>query len=185
MSIDTLTECASCAHSRQVSKISELLAESMGYAPDEIAVIQQAALLHDIGKINISDKILNKPGILTPEEYELVKTHTTSGYNEIIKVIDSLTLAAEVCRDHHERPDGSGYNGGVTGEHIHPYSSIVAAADVFDALYSERSYKEAWVIDKIIKYFQENSGTQFDAAIVERLLLNIENIQSLYNQGVE
>ena len=182
MSIDELADYDFCAHSRQVAEISALLAESAGYSQEEIVIIKQAALFHDLGKGDIPAQILNKSGALTPEEYELVKTHTTLGYDKIIKVIDALSAAAVVCRDHHECPDGSGYGSGVKDEGIHPYSNIVAAADVFDALYSERPYKEPWDTGKIKEFFQTRSGTQFDAEVVKLLLSNIENIKCLYKR---
>jgi putative nucleotidyltransferase with HDIG domain len=181
MNLDGLVKDACFAHSRQVSKISALLAQRAGYAQDEVMVIEQAALYHDIGKTDIPSEILNKPGALTQMEYEIVKTHTALGYERIAEAAKTLTIAAMVCREHHERPDGSGYSG-MTATGIHPYSKLIAVADVFDALYSRRAYKESWGIPEIRRYFSEQSGTQFDAEIVQILLLAVENILALYRE---
>ena len=177
MNIDTLSKCACFTHSRQVAKISAWLAESIGYSPDEAAVVEQAGLFHDIGKSDIPKQILNKPGALTQDEYAIVKTHTALGYNKIIEAINALTIAAAVCRDHHERPDGSGYYG---SRDTHPYAKLIAVADVFDALYSKRAYKDAWDMDRIKSYFHTQAGTQFDADIVRLLFSDIETVLLLY-----
>ena len=181
MNLNSLVESTCFTHSRQVSKISELLAERAGYTSDEAAIIGQAALYHDIGKTEIPVHILNKPGALTSEEFEVVKTHTTLGFNKINETIDILSIAADICRDHHERPDGAGY-GGVSEGDIHPYTKLITVADVFDALYSKRAYKEAWDIDRIRTFFREQAGAQFDAVIVTLLLSILDKILSLYQE---
>ena len=182
MNLDSLVERTCYTHSRQVSKICAMLAEKAGYAPDEVAVIEQASLYHDIGKTDIPESILNKPGSLTPEEFEIVKTHTAHGYNRIMDAISVLTVAAGVCRDHHERPDGAGY-GGMAGGDVHPYTKLISTVDVFDALYSKRAYKEAWDIARIKAFFLDQSGTQFDADIVKLLLSVIDRVLPLYGSG--
>jgi len=179
MNLETLIESTCFAHSKQVSMISALMAESAGYPPGEISAIRQAALYHDIGKSDIPEQILNKPGALTPEEYEIVKTHTARGYSKITDAVNVLSIAADVCRDHHERPDGSGYCG-MTDREIHPYSKIISVADVFDALYSRRSYKEAWDMEKIREFFSTQSGKQFDAGFVKLLFAKMGEILALY-----
>ena len=179
MNIETLINHTCYAHSRQVSKISALLAENAGYSPDETSLIEQAALYHDIGKTDIPENILNKPGSLTPEEFAVVKTHTVLGYAQITDTINILTIAADVCRDHHERPDGAGY-GGVSGRNIHPYTKLITVADVFDALYSKRAYKEAWGMTEIQSFFQAQAGTQFDSGLVMLLFSIIDKILPLY-----
>jgi putative nucleotidyltransferase with HDIG domain len=168
------------AHSKQVAEISALLAAAAGYSEDETALIKQAALYHDIGKMDIPSAILNKPGKLTPEEFEIVKTHTALGHKEILETIEVLAIAARVCREHHERIDGTGYCQ-ISGGDIHPYAKLIAAADVFDALFSQRSYKAAWDIRQICEYFREQSGKQFDCEIVKLLLSAIDAILPLYN----
>ena len=177
MNLDTLVENTCFAHSRQVSKISALLAECAGYSPDQAAIIEQAALYHDIGKSDIPEYILNKPGALTPEEFAVVKTHTALGYDKIRDTINILSAAADVCRDHHERPDGAGYRGMTN---IHPYTKLISVADVFDALYSKRAYKAGWSVAEIRDYFKACSGTQFDEGIVALLFSVIDRILLLY-----
>jgi len=179
MDLDSLIKHTCFGHSRQVSKISALLAESSGFSPDDTSVIEQAALYHDIGKSDIPEQILNKPGALTPDEFEVVKTHTVNGYNKITNTISVLNVAAEVCRDHHERLDGTGY-GGIAGPGIHPFVKLISVADVFDALYSKRSYKAAWGVPEILVYFKEQSGTQFDSEVVLLLSSVIDRILPLY-----
>jgi len=181
MTLETLINHTCFTHSRQVSKISALLAECAGYSPDETALIEQAALYHDIGKTDIPEQILNKPGALTREEFAIVKTHTELGFNKITETVHILTVAADICRDHHERPDGAGY-GGIKDRDIHPYTKLISVADVFDALYSKRAYKEAWDIDKIRGFFHEQSGAQFDAGIVMLLFSVLDKVLPLYHQ---
>jgi HD-GYP domain-containing protein (c-di-GMP phosphodiesterase class II) len=157
------------------------MANRAGYSPDEAAVIEQAALYHDIGKSDIPGRVLNKPGPLTEYEFSLIKTHTSLGYSKILNSIRVLTVAAAVCLDHHERPDGSGYNGR-SGTDVHPYTRLVAVADVFDALYSKRAYKEAWDINHIRDYFKAQSGTQFDKDSVNLLFAGLDEILLLYRE---
>ena len=180
MTLNYLVKSSCYTHSKQVSRISELLAKNAGYTPDEAALIGQAALYHDVGKIEIPAHILNKPGPLTSEEFAVVKTHTTLGFNKINEAINILTIAADVCRDHHERPDGAGYSG-ISGCSIHPYTKLITVADVFGALYSKRAYKEAWDIDKIRAFFHEQSGSQFDAGIVALFFSILDKILPLYH----
>ena len=179
MNLDTLIEGTCFDHSRQVARISTVLAQKAGYTPSETAAIEQAALYHDIGKTSIPDAILNKPGPLTPEEFAVVKTHTELGYQKIAEAVGILTVAGDVCRDHHERPDGAGY-GGLCGSAIHPYAKLISVADVFDALYSKRAYKDAWDIARIRAFFQAQAGTQFDAEAVKLLFSALGLILPLY-----
>lgn len=134
-----------------------------------------ASPIHDIGKIAISDQILLKPGKLTPSEFEIVKTHTTIGYN-LLKSSNREVLksAAIIAHEHHERYDGGGYPRGLKGEEIHIYGRIVAVADVFDALGSPRVYKKAWILNDILAYFQEERGKHFDPKLVDILLDNLD-----------
>lgn len=179
MKLESLLESTHFDHSRQVSRISAVLAVSAGYTPEETALIEQAALYHDVGKTDIPQQVLNKPGALTTEEFELVKTHTLLGYKKILDTINILSVAADVCRDHHERPDGTGY-AGIAARDIHPYTRLISVADVFDALYSKRAYKEAWELPKIQSFFLSQSGTQFDAETVKLLLSVIGKVLQLY-----
>lgn len=139
------------------------------------AIMIKAVPLHDIGKIGIPDNILLKPGRLSPEEFEVIKSHTVIG-SEIIK---SLLVSGEdvylshcydICRSHHERWDGSGYPDGLAGTDIPLSARIVAVVDVYDALVSERCYKQAYTQEEALTIIREASGTQFDPDIVSALL---------------
>ncbi len=179
MELETLVTNTRYEHSRQVSKISAILAERAGYSPKEAVSIGQAALFHDVGKVDIPALILNKPGALTPDEFAVVKTHTELGYNRIMESVKVLMLAAEVCRDHHERNDGSGY-AGKTGSDIHPFVKLISVVDIFDALYSQRAYKSRWSISDIRAFFSAHCGTQFDVEVVALLFSSLDIILPLY-----
>jgi putative two-component system response regulator len=157
-------------HTKRVGQISARIAESLGCARDEIELIRRAAPLHDVGKIAISDLMLLKPGKLTAEEFACMKTHTTLG----AKILSGgtfplLKLAEQIALTHHERWDGSGYMG-LREEEIPLPGRIVAVADVFDALTSERAYKNAWSVHEAIAEIQGQSGRQFDPRVVEAFL---------------
>ena len=138
-------------------------------------LLTHASPIHDIGKVAVPDNILLKPGKLTSEEFNIVKTHTTIGYNLLKNSKrEILKAAAIVAHEHHERYDGKGYPRGLKGEEIHIYGRIAAIADVFDALGSPRVYKKAWVINDILKYFKEESGKHFDPKLVDILFDNLD-----------
>lgn len=162
-------------HVKRVSKYSRILAEKYGLSKREIMLITMAAPIHDVGKVGIPDSILLKPGKLTPEEFEIVKTHTTIGYN-LLKSSNREVLksAAIIAHEHHERYDGKGYPRGLKGNHIHIFGRIVGVADVFDALGSPRVYKKAWVMNDILKYFKEEKGKHFDPDLVDILFDNLD-----------
>lgn len=150
-----------------------------------ISDVYQSAPLHDIGKISVSDVILNKPGKLTDEEFDLMKKHTIEGAKIIDKVIDTvpdsdniyLKEARDLALYHHERWDGTGYPYGIAGEEIPLSARIMAVADVFDALVSKRSYKEAYDFDKAISIIEESAGTHFDPLIVKAFINAKEKIR--------
>ncbi len=152
-------------HIRNVSKISATLAIEMGLE-DKAKVLAKAAMLHDIGKIVISNDILRKPGKLTNEEINILRQHIVTGYN-ILSGIDGefFAIARTVVLEHHENYDGTGYLGR-KGDNINLYARIVKVADVFDALVSKRDYKEAWNYEDAINYIFEKSGTEFDPRVV-------------------
>jgi len=183
MGIQELIRDSSFTHSSRVAAISGLMAAALGWLPPEVSAITQAAQLHDVGKADIPPEILNKPGALTPEEYELVKTHTASGCRRIEDAIATLRIAATVCREHHERIDGKGGYIGLAGHEIHPYSKVVAIADVFDALYSKRVYKEPWDASDVCCFFREQAGKQFDAALVALLFALLPEILAMYGDS--
>ena len=181
MDIFTLAANSQYRHSRQVAKISELLAKRLGYSPAEVSVITQAATLHDVGKVDIPPEILSKSGVLSPGEYELVKAHAAAGCRHIEETIRALRVAAIVCKEHHERIGGKCGYLGLSDADIHSYSKLVAVVDVFDALYSKRAYKAPWNIQDICRYFNDQAGLLFDSSIVALLLLSlIPDILRLY-----
>ena len=165
------------AHSHRVSEITKILAEELGFSEDNAENISKASIMHDIGKISIEDTILFKPGKLSKEEFEVVKRHTTTGYN-ILKNsnLPLLKMAADIALYHHERYDGKGYPEGKKGGEIPKECEIVAVADVYEALISKRCYKEPWPHEKVVQYFKENSGSQFSPDVVEALLCNEEEV---------
>ena len=122
------------------------LGRSMGLAPDQLRVIARGAYLHDVGKIGIPDNILNKPEKLTPEEWKIIQTHPQLGF-ELASAAPSLKEALPVILHHHERIDGGGYPGGLSGTDIPLEARVVAVADVWDALTSDRAYRKGWSPD--------------------------------------
>lgn len=162
-------------HVKRVSKYSELLAEEYGLSKRETMLLTHATPIHDIGKIAIPDNILLKPGKLTPEEFHIIKSHTTIGYNLLKNSNREILKAAAIAaHEHHERYDGKGYPRGLQGEEIHIFGRITAIADVFDALGSPRVYKKAWVTNDILKYFREEQGKHFDPDLVDILFDNLD-----------
>lgn len=157
------------SHNYRVTIYAIHLAEAIGAPAVQIAELVKGAFLHDVGKIAISDSILLKPGKLTVEEFEIMKTHTMHGI-DIIKQSSWLTEAAEVVRFHHEKFDGKGYMAGLQGEAIPLNARIFAVADVFDALTSVRPYKEAFSLAKALEIMQNDRGTHFDPAILDAFL---------------
>ena len=148
-----------------------------------------ASPMHDIGKVGIPDAVLNKPGKHTPEEWEIMKTHSEIGYN-ILKSSSRpiLKAAAIVSYTHHEKWDGSGYPEGLSGENIHIFGRITAIADVFDALGSHRVYKKAWELDRILALFAEQRALHFDPVLVDLFLNNLDDfliIRDKYQDKVD
>jgi putative two-component system response regulator len=155
-------------HVSRVALLSRLIAESLGLTPERCRIIYLAAPLHDIGKIGIADAILSKPGKLTPAETTAMRTHVTIGARILEQGSSELVRAAElIAQSHHERWDGKGYPNGLSGEAIPLEGRIVALADVFDALCSERPYKKAWPIDKAYDEIVGLAGSHFDPAVVK------------------
>ncbi len=162
-------------HVKRVSKYSYLLAKKLGFTEEEANLIQLAAPMHDIGKIGIPDSILHKKGKLTKEEFAIMKTHTTIGFDMLKNSKRKIMKAAAIIsHEHHEKWDGSGYPRGLAGEEIHIYGRILSVVDTFDALGSERCYKKAWELDDIIEYLKEKAGKDFDPKVVDILLNNID-----------
>jgi putative two-component system response regulator len=132
-------------HTRRVGRLSLLIGAELGVREDQLALLEQAAALHDVGKIGIPDSILLKRGRLTRVEFERMKAHTTVGADMLAgRNFPLLAMAEEIARTHHERWDGTGYPAGASGSAIPQVGRIVAVADVFDALTHARPYKDAW-----------------------------------------
>lgn len=155
-------------HTERVGHTCALIARELGLPEADITVLRQAAPLHDIGKLGISDSILLKPGKLTPKEFAQIQRHTTDGA-KILSGSDSavLQLAEQIALGHHERWDGTGYPNRLTGDAIPLFARIVALADVFDALTHARPYKRAWTVEDAVAEINRLRGTHFDPAIVD------------------
>jgi len=163
-------------HVKRVAEYSLILARLYGLSLEESLLIKNASPMHDIGKVAIPDAILNKPGKFTQEEFEVMKGHAEMGYRMLKHSNRSiLKAAATLAYQHHERWDGEGYPQGLKGEEIHIYGRITAIADVFDALGSDRVYKKAWPLRKILALFEEEKGKQFDPELVTLFLDNLEH----------
>jgi putative nucleotidyltransferase with HDIG domain len=152
-------------HSQQVTRYSVMIATKLGLDSDAIERIRQAGLLHDIGKLGIPERILLKPSKLTPEEYQIVKEHANLGA-ELLRASSSLQTLIPIIRHHHERFDGNGYPDGLVGENIPMEARIVSVADAIEAMASDRPYREAMGLDKILEELDRNRGNQFDPQIV-------------------
>jgi len=167
-------------HVKRVAEYSKLLALKHGLRPEEAEQIKMASPMHDIGKVGIPDNILNKPGKLTEEEFEIMKTHAQLGH-EMLKGSHQqlLQTAAIISLEHHEKWDGSGYPRGLQGEEIHIYGRITAIADVFDALGHDRVYKKAWPLEKILELFEEGRGKHFDPNLIDLFMANLDDFLAI------
>ena len=167
-------------HVRRVADISRLLALAYGLDPQQADLLRMASPLHDVGKIGIPDAVLNKPGKLTAEEFDLIKTHTTIGYRMLSNSTQPIIKAgAIIARQHHERWDGSGYPLGLKGEEIHIFGRITCLADNYDALRQKRHYKDAWSREETLAYILDNSGSFFEPALVTILAAHIDEIEDI------
>ena len=171
------------AHIVRMAHYSRLICEELSDDPNFVAGVFEAAPMHDVGKLGTPDHILLKPGKLTPEEFEIMKQHAEIGW-VILKDGASpiLRLAAEIARSHHEKFDGSGYPQGLRGEAIPLSGRIVAVADVFDALTSERPYKAAWEIPRAVEFMRQNRGNHFDPACVDAFFSRWEEALEIREQ---
>jgi putative nucleotidyltransferase with HDIG domain len=154
-------------HSERVASYALLLAKEIGkLTKEEQKSFYYACLLHDIGKVNIPDQILMKPGKLTNEEFNIIKTHPTVGA-EAVKNVEGIKDSISVIRSHHERWDGKGYPDQLKGEEIPLLARVSAIADAFDAMTSSRSYREAMPVEEAYRRIMEGNGSQFDPTLVE------------------
>jgi putative two-component system response regulator len=155
-------------HTGRVARTAAALTKILGLSEDHVALIRQAAPLHDIGKLGISDTILLKPGKLTPEELETMRMHAALGAQILSgSSSDVLQLAERIALTHHEWWNGNGYPAHLRGDEIPECGRIVAIADVYDALTHVRPYKEAWPVDRAVDEVHRLCGTQFDPEIIE------------------
>lgn len=167
-------------HVNRVALYSEFLAQKVGLPEKESSLIRMASPMHDIGKVGIPDSILQKPGKLTEEEFEIMKTHSQIGY-EMLKGSKRpiLQAAATIAHEHQEKYDGTGYPRGLKGDEIHIYGRITVVSDVFDALGSERCYKKAWPLDDIVNLFREQKGKHFDPELTQIFLDHVDDFVAI------
>ncbi len=174
-------------HVVRMSKSCQRLAMAAGLDDEFADRILKASPMHDVGKIGIPDNILLKPGKLEPGEWEIMKTHSAIGA-DILGDNDSslMQMAREIALTHHEKWDGSGYPNGLKGEAIPIVGRITAVCDVFDALTSDRPYKDAWPVEKASRFIRENAGSHFDpqlAQTFEEILSDILEIRTIYSDS--
>jgi len=171
-------------HITRMSHYCAILGKAYGMSDEECDMLFHASSMHDVGKIGIPDRILLKPGRLEPEEFSIMKTHTTIG-GELLHTegsSDLLYMAKTIALTHHEKWDGSGYPNGITGNDIPIHGRIAAICDVFDALTSERPYKKAWPIEKAIEEIKSQSGIHFDPELVDLFMNHLSLILDTKNQ---
>ena len=156
-------------HSSRVAKYTAMLARELGCDEETVEKYYRIALLHDVGKVGVPQEVLNKPGKLTDEEFEIIKSHTTQGYDALkeITIMPELAIGAQA---HHERPDGRGYPNHLKGDEIPRVAQIIAVADCFDAMYSTRPYRKRMNFDKVVSIIKEVSGSQLAPDVVDAFL---------------
>lgn len=156
-------------HSERVAKYSEMIAKKMGYSDDDAKTLYIMALMHDVGKIGIPDAIINKPGALTDEEFKIIKSHPVIGA-DILKEVDAFEKISEIALNHHERVDGKGYPNGLTGNEISDEVAIVSVADAYDAMTSQRSYRDIMEQAEVRAEIKKGIGKQFKKQQAEAML---------------
>ncbi len=161
-------------HSKRVAEYSKLIAQRMGKTEAEQEIIYRAGLLHDVGKIRIPVEIINKAGKLTDEEYDLIKIHPVTGYHILRKISEQNDMAI-AAKYHHERYDGKGYPNGLAGEHIPEMARILAVADSYDAMTSNRSYRKGLPQNVVRNEIEKGKGTQFDSVIADIMIQMIDD----------
>lgn len=173
-------------HILRISDYATALSETLKLSDDDIANIRYASPMHDIGKIGIPDKILQKPGKLNSEEWEVMKQHTVIGARMFQGSSSPLLLtASEIALTHHEKFDGSGYPYGKKGDEIPLAGRIVAIVDVFDAITTKRCYKDKWPYEEGIAYIKTLAGTHLDPRLVENFSKIENKIREVYNANVK
>jgi putative two-component system response regulator len=176
------------AHIKRIREYTTLLAKLNGAYEEEAKMIGRMAALHDIGKIAIPDSILAKPGKLTPEEFDIIKTHSSHGKNILEEAFKSNPKAGAIAIDiayfHHEKYDGSGYPLGYKGDNIPINARIVGLVDCFDALANNRAYKKAWMMSDIINYIESESGKSFDPRLVKIFIKHIDKFTDILHKHI-
>ena len=176
---------ATKSHLIVVSALSYALCKELGMSDEKAKLVSLAAMTHDIGKIAISEGILEKEGPLDPDEYEQMKQHTEAGFNILsLQKGKFFETAAVIARQHHENFDGSGYLG-LRGRQIAPAARLVRVVDVVDALLSRRSYKEPWSAEEVRRYIEEGKDTLFDPAVADAFLGCADALLALREQIIE
>ncbi|MBN2796048.1 MAG: DUF3369 domain-containing protein [Clostridia bacterium] len=169
------------SHVQRVSSIAYMIGKYYGLEEEEAQLLRTVAPLHDVGKIGIPESILNKPGKLTPEEFQLMKEHAMIGYRILRgSGLELLEAGALIAKEHHEYWNGNGYPNGLKGEEIHIYGRITIIADVFDALSHDRVYKKAWPFEEVMAFMVEQRGIMFDPDLIDILLNHESEIKMLY-----
>ncbi|MDF2413179.1 HD domain-containing phosphohydrolase [Aeromonas sp. 1HA1] len=170
-------------HVKRVALYTELFCLLLGMSEEQSELIKRASPLHDIGKVGIPDAILHKPGKLTPEEWEIMKTHAQLGQDMLSgSDLALFQIGATIAGNHHEKWNGSGYPRGLKGDSIPLEGRVVALADVFDALGSDRCYKNAWPLDKVLALIEEEKGQHFDPQLVDLMLANLDKFLKIREQ---
>jgi len=174
------------AHILRMAHYSKHIANKLGLSVEQQNLLLEAAPMHDIGKVGIPDSILLKPGKLTDEEFSFMKHHAIIGY-ELLNTSRSplLKVAAEIAYTHHEKFNGSGYPRGLSGNNIALFGRIVAVADVFDALTSERPYKKAWDVEQASQFLRDGSGIHFDPSCVVAFFKNFDDVMEIKNKFMD
>ena len=184
--------CESGDHVQRIHDITKIMLERTrfgeGLTPEEVDSISLAAIMHDVGKIAIPDAILNKPGRLTPEEFEVMKTHAAQGCQMLERIpqlrdSEAYDYACDIARHHHERWDGRGYPDGLKGDEISIWAQIVSLADVYDALVSKRVYKSAFDFETAVQMILDGECGVFNPALLESFLTVEGEIRKLYAPG--
>ena len=166
-------------HVKRVSEYTEVLCKCLGFNDEDSWKISLAAMMHDVGKLMIPESILEKPGKLTAEEFEIVKKHTQYGKQMLeTSPVELFKLSTDIAYNHHEKWDGTGYRG-VKGEDTPVCARCVALADVFDALVSRRAYKEPWPPEKAYEEIVSQRGKQFDPAVVDAFVQNFDKFKDI------
>jgi putative two-component system response regulator len=174
------------AHIVRMANYSRIIAEHLGLSEADQELLLEAAPMHDIGKVGIPDNILLKPGKLTEDEFTIMKQHASLGYDILAgSTSEMLNAGAIIALAHHEKFDGSGYPRGLAGQDIPLFARIVAVADVFDALTSERPYKAAWDIDRALAFLHEGSGKHFDPECIQAFVAGWTQILEIKNKYSE